>query len=319
VQRRDVRTDVALAVPFADADVDGVDPGLRIAVVCHIFHADLSALMFDAMVSIPGPVDVLISTDSYEKRDLILASFESWHRGRVEVRIVENRGRDVAPKLVTYVGEYAAYDLLLFLHSKKSTHSEAGESWRTGLLQTLAGSRETVDSVLRIFTTQPSIGIVLPQHPDWVREWVFWNGNYPKAFRLARRMGLRLPLLAPIDFPSGSMFWARPAALEPLMRLGLTQKQFPPERGQINKTTAHAIERLMLFSCELAGFDWIKIAGEGLVTGAAPTRTVGATGDLDLLIQQCAWRLLSGQVRGNRPEVRATTSSEVAAPTPRRS
>ncbi|MFX8660761.1 rhamnan synthesis F family protein, partial [Acinetobacter baumannii] len=45
------------------------------------------------------------------------------------------------------------------------------------------------------------------------------------------------------DYPVGNMFWARTAALRPLLDGRITYDLFPPEQGQLDGTLAHAIER----------------------------------------------------------------------------
>jgi hypothetical protein len=60
------------------------------------------------------------------------------------------------------------------------------------------------------------------------------------------------------------MFWARAAALRPLLELGLSFSDFPPETAQTDGTLGHAIERLYLYACERAGFGWLKLANPAL-------------------------------------------------------
>ena len=56
------------------------------------------------------------------------------------------------------------------------------------------------------------------------------------------------------------MFWARTKALSPLLNLCLVYDDFPPEQGQTDQTIMHTIERLFLYACEQAGYDWMKVA-----------------------------------------------------------
>ena len=126
----------------------------------------------------------------------------------------------------------------------------------------LFGSAEIVNSIVELFVRLQSLGMIIPQHYEPIRDhgWVDWGGNFRLARRLARRMGITLDPRGLVDFPSGSMFWARPEALSPLLSLDLSTEDFAKESGQIDGTLAHAIERIFLYACERAGFIWLKAA-----------------------------------------------------------
>jgi lipopolysaccharide biosynthesis protein len=127
---------------------------------------------------------------------------------------------------------------------------------------------------------------VAPQHYFAVRNGVGWNDNLAGAQALATRMGLALEPDAPLEFPAGSMFWARSAALRPLLDLGLSVEDFEPEAGQEDATVAHAVERLYFHACEQAGYRWIKIGRPELTrAGAGPATPIAGPGDLDRLIE----------------------------------
>jgi lipopolysaccharide biosynthesis protein len=67
-------------------------------------------------------------------------------------------------------------------------------------------------------------------------------------------MGLQRPLLPFFNFPLGTMFWARPAALEPLFELGLDWNDYPAEPVPIDGTIMHALERLLPFVVQHRGY-----------------------------------------------------------------
>lgn len=291
---RAVEDDPAIAVPF------GFDPGepppARLALVVHLFWPEMAPLFAEIAARL-GPADVLVTTDSEAKRAAILDAFADHRAGKVEVRIVPNRGRDIAPKLTAFADDYAAYDLLLMFHSKKTEAGTLGERWRAHIMDSLAGSEAVVRAIRLIFAADPGIGMVIPQHFAPVRPLLGWDSNWRHADRLARRMGLQLAKHGTLDFPSGSMFWARPAALAPLLALGLAAADFPPEAGQVRDTPAHAIERLFLLACETAGFDWTKVIGPGLGVPGEPVLTVASPADLASALAQTRFRVSATMLR----------------------
>jgi lipopolysaccharide biosynthesis protein len=250
--------DVAAVVPFGSAFPA---PSFQrpVGVVAHIYYPDLAALLRSYVERIPGPVDIYASTDTPSKREYILQAFDGWAAGTVEVRLAPNCGRDVAPKLIGFRDVFERYEIVLHLHGKRSPHDVSLRLWREYILETLAGDRPSVGSILAAFEQRPDLGLIAPQHYFAVRNSVDWGGNLAGAQVLAARMGFGLDPTARLDFPSGSMFWARSAALRPLLDLNLSTQDFEPEEGQIDGTLAHAIERLYFHACEQAGYRWLKI------------------------------------------------------------
>jgi len=231
--------------------------------------------------------DLHLTTDTEAKRAELTQAFSGWDKGEVEVRLTPNRGRDVAPKLITLADAHARHQIVLHLHSKKSPHDSDLKMWRDFLYETLMGDADVAASVLGAFEQRPDLGLIAPQHYFSVRNGVGWHGDLDAAERLARRMDIALDADGPLDFPTGSMFWARSAALKPLLDLGLAMEDFEAEAGQADGTLAHAIERLYFHACEKAGYRWIKIARPELARAAAAAPTPIATPeDLARLIDQ---------------------------------
>lgn len=256
---RPIEIDHSLALPLPFADHTAASKQ-HVAAIIHLFYEDLAGEFRSYLHNVPGILDVYISTCEAINKTVIEQAFAGWDKGRVEVRVTSNRGRDIAPKLVEFRDVYERYSLVLHLHSKRSHHANVLAPWRHFLLENLLGSRDVVSSVFSMFEQNPSLGIVASQHFEPMRHWLNWGGNFRLASGLAQKMNFALDEKAPLDFPSGSMFWARTAALRPLLEIGLSVEDFDVERGQVDGTVAHAIERLYFHVCEAAGFDWVKIA-----------------------------------------------------------
>lgn len=259
-----LEADAVFMVPFGYKPVLAKTP--RIAVVCPTFYSDLAADIAQSLRAIPVPFDCFLSTDTEEKAAEIRTAFSTdWTAGAVDVRVMPNRGRDIGPKLAGFRDIYDRYDYVLFLHSKRSTHAATGSDWRRYLFATLIGSPEIVMSILAAFERDPMLGMIFPQHWRRVSGSIHWAYNYPLGHALGRRLGFEIEQDRILEFPAGSMFWLRAAALKPLLDLDLGFDDFPEEKGQVDGTIAHAIERLMLYSCEGAGFTWAKIADPALL------------------------------------------------------
>ncbi len=280
---RPIDLDFSAVVPFA---YDPNPPAPRLAAICHVYYETMAVEFQRYLRNIPFDFDVFISTDLPGKKEIIDASFAGWDKGAVEVRVVPNRGRDIAPKLIGFADVYPRYDYVLHLHSKASEHADVLANWRGYILENMLGSPAIVRSVFETFSRHPEVGMVACQHFEPVRHWVNWGGNFPMAKSLADRMGIELKPERALDFPSGSMFWARTAALKPLLDLNLTLDDFVDENGQVDATPAHAIERLYFHVCDAAGYRWLKIANPALFAATPAMVYIAAPEDLDRFVTQ---------------------------------
>ena len=261
--------DLALEVPFRFRPLDDVLPE-RVAVVVHIFYPELCPVLLAHIRHIPVSADLLISTNTEEKRVEIAAAFAEYDAGRVEIQVFPNVGRDLAPVVVGFRDALSSYEYFVHIHSKKSPHEGSLVNWRPFLLGNILGSKQIVRSILHLLVTE-NVGMVFSQHFAAVRHLLNFGYNYDAMKSLLGRCGIELTRSLVLEFPSGSFFWARTAALKPLFDLNLDWSDFPDEQGQVDGTIAHAIERSLLYVVETSGHRWVKVADarnvpvEGLV------------------------------------------------------
>ncbi|MGJ0508994.1 MAG: rhamnosyltransferase WsaF family glycosyltransferase [Methylocystis sp.] len=254
--------DFALETPFRHAPRPLC--GDPIAVIAHVFYPEILPLLLEKLANINREADLFISTDTEEKKLRLAQETRDWAKGSVEIRVVPNRGRDIAAKFIGFRDVYDRYDLFLHLHTKRSPHGGAALArWRDYLVDTLVGSPRIVDSILTLFD-DPRMGVVFPQHLFELRGVLNWGYDYDLVRGLMKRMGVAIDKNLVLEFPSGSMFWGRSAAFRPLLALGLDFADFPEESGAVDGTLAHAVERVLLMVAESAGYEWLKVARRDL-------------------------------------------------------
>jgi lipopolysaccharide biosynthesis protein len=233
-------------------------PGYLIAIHAHIFYEseiDYLALKF---MNIPKGFSLYISTDTLAKQKVIQDRLPLEGFKNVVVKVVENRGRDIAPLLLYFPEIFLNYKYILHVHTKKSPHNAVLSNWYSYLIENLVGSPDIVNSILSLFEKNPSLGMIAPEHFSTILGAIGWGGNHDNCTRLLSAMGVRFSKWSVCDFPSGSMFWAKVEAFKPLLDLKLSAADFDDEAGQIDGTLAHAIERLFFYSCEVAGYRYIN-------------------------------------------------------------
>ena len=270
--------DFALKVPL---NFDASPVNFKIAAVVHIFYPELAAELKNLLLNIPCAVDVFISTTSPEKKFAIEKIFGDFDKGSVTIKIFVNRGRDIAAAFVGFREIYKNYDVCLHIHSKKSPHAQnILFGWRDNLYKNLLGSPEIVGGILKILA-QEKVGLIFPQYFNPIRTSIDWGKNYSVTKNFLRGLGIEIDQRNLLEFPAGSMFWFKPAALAPLIDSDLTFDDFPEEGGQIDGTIAHAIERAFLFIVEAAGFIWIKVDSEEKIFSTTPLLKSSSQVELD--------------------------------------
>lgn len=274
----------------------------KVAAVIHIFYPELAKEMKKLLLNIPGNVDVYISTVSEEKKSALEKIFSDFDKGKVTVKIFDNRGRDIAPAFVGFKDIYKNYDLCVHLHSKKSPHaSNRLFGWRDYLYGNLLGSEKIVRGIFKIMENE-KIGVVFPQYFTQIRLSIHWGENYLITKNFLSRLNIEIDNSNLIEFPSGSMFWFKPVALAPLFESNLTFADFPEESGQIDGTLAHGIERAFLYIAESAGFSWIKTCTQKKEAANTPVLESSTQKELDDNLKKISRSVLKTICEKNFPE-----------------
>ncbi|RWD74267.1 rhamnan synthesis F family protein [Mesorhizobium sp.] len=248
---------------FSPDKVPRTDTTQRVALHGHFHYPELAPDLCSRLIRNRTPVDLFLSTDSYEKAEDLRRIF-GWHRGVVRVEVFPNRGRDIGAFLTGFAREIADgdYDVFGHVHGKRSLAAGAalGDSWRDFLWENLVGGEHAMlDVAAAAFAATPALGLLMAEDPHLVA----WGENRDIAQDLAGRIGISTPLDDLFDFPIGTMFWARPAALRPLLKLGLVWDDWPEEPASYDGTIMHALERLLPFAARHAGLEVSGVRAPG--------------------------------------------------------
>lgn len=230
-------------------------------VFAHVFYPDLLDEVISASNNIPAPCTIFVTTDTPAKVKVIEDQSKLASIHPVEVRLVENRGRDIAPMVVGFADRLREVDLAVHVHTKKSMHyAKEFKAWRNYLFHSNLGSKTIVANILSLFDN-PDVGMVAPEDYGPISSLIQWGGNLQNVQALIGMMTnneFDISTETLLELPSGSMFWFRTKALAPLLDLSLQNYQFDPEAGQVDGTLAHAIERSFFYVGEIAGYGWVR-------------------------------------------------------------
>jgi hypothetical protein len=229
------------------------------AVAVYIYYEDTWTDIAEALKRLTIPFDLIVTTVPWRDRPIetIRGDFPD-----AEIRVVENRGRDIRPFLeLLESGRLDRYRYVCKIHGKKSILGGRlpyyGALWRRRcLFDLLAGpgiGRKIVDE----FERYPKVGMIGPRVFRLPGATVSlegaWGESRAQALELAAKMGVA-PERFRLDYYGGTMFWVRPEALKPLRDLRLA-RCFVDAGARVDGGLEHVVERLFSTAAVVAGYE----------------------------------------------------------------
>ncbi len=218
-----------------------------LAVVVHVFYKKEWQCIKNKLKTIQATDYDLYVTLTEKSRELSEKIKDEYPNATI--LIVPNRGRDILPFLFL-LGRLksAGYSYVLKMHTKKSTHRVDGQEWFEDMINKLLPSPRKVQHIIK--SLEDGAAIIGP------------SGHY---ISLSRYIGSNLAHISKLlhdryddsradeivrnindyGYFAGSMFWARIDTFDSLLAIPFIPEDFESERGQIDGTVAHAIERLL--------------------------------------------------------------------------
>lgn len=232
-----------------------------LAVIVHCYYPDEFHSLLSYLKKMPTWAHIYLSTDTDAKAGVLTSELQQSGIANFEIRVFPNIGYDIAPFIVGFRDIILQFDLILKIHVKMSTYREPefASLWKDLLYGSLVGDTQHINGILRLFESDHTLGVLAPPTFAAIPE-VSQGENVKKLRSLLRFFDINIDYKDAIDFPVGSMFWARREALLPLLDIGLTFEDFEATAPKMRDgTLAHAVERSIFFSCYKAGLSWGRV------------------------------------------------------------
>jgi glycosyltransferase involved in cell wall biosynthesis len=237
--------EVITPVEVTDEDLNKAQ--VPTALHLHLYYTEMADSILARIARCKSRPDLLISVGDQHARCEVEEVLSKYGLRAKRIAIVPNRGRDIGPFLTEFGREIAEnYEIIGHLHSKKTvTIEDQGlvRTWADFLYGNLLGNEELMmDTILMRMGEDPSIGLVYPDDPFVMG----WGENKKIAESLLGKMKVSAgELYENINFPVGTMFWARTKALKPLFNLKVDWSDYPEEPLPYDGSILHGIERLL--------------------------------------------------------------------------
>lgn len=248
----DLQKNLHLDFVLSDSQARPLPADKTYALVMHLYYPDLVDQTLAYAYSMPEGSDLILTVGSQELIDILREKTKNMPYN-VDIRKIENRGRDVSAFLVGGGKDLMKYDYVAFMHDKKVTQlspQTKGDGFRIKCFENMLASRAYVSQVINLFENNPRLGMAMPTGPNHAEYFPGFTFNWGPNFKgtkefLTKTLGMTVPLdenkeaIAPL----GTMFWFRPQALRGLLDKQWQYTDFPPEPNGIDGTLLHFIER----------------------------------------------------------------------------
>jgi glycosyltransferase involved in cell wall biosynthesis len=235
-------------------EITSSDLPKNVAIHIHVYYPEMLPNIIARLNYNKAKPDLYISVPNNVLIDPIKDTLKNYKGFVKAIKVTPNIGRNFGPLLIDFETFFSEkYEIIGHIHTKKSPHVESrvAEEWSNFILDCLLGnsSQNMMDAILSKMNHDKSIGIVFPDEPHAQG----WDKNLSIAKVLAKKLSIKA-LPEYFIFPVGSMFFIRSKALSSLGKLKVKYKDFPSEPLDNDGTILHALERILPFAVEHAGF-----------------------------------------------------------------
>lgn len=235
----------------------------KIALHIHLYYEDMVMDLASRLRDCRFQLDLFVSVRNRSGYDTAMQTFSQFN-GNLTVRMMPNRGRDIGPLLTGFSAELLNYDIIGHVHTKKSLFNDNRDSierWTSFLYgNTLSSEYPIINTVIETLIKENNLGLVFPDDPN-----IFTSDiNKELMIGVLNKLNISIDVPKYINFPAGTMFWAKKEVLKPFFDLNLDWVDYPSEPLKNDGTTLHAIERCFPMVAQSVGYDYAVTYTPGL-------------------------------------------------------
>ena len=254
-----IRTDKNLYFILPDNCIESNDTLCKensIAVIVNLYYTEYAKWYLNQLYAISAIADIYVISSNLDILNMVSDK---------KIHLIEkkNRGRDISALLVSSKKIFLQYDYVCFLHDKKAGYDSdilRVKLWAENMWHNLIRSKDYIRNVITLFQKNENIGLLVPPEPSsfdwyiWGRE--LWRNNYKNTKNICSEWNLNCgidPQIPPITI--GTVFWCRTNALRKLFERDWKYEDFQDEPLPNDGTISHAIERVLAYVAQDAGYD----------------------------------------------------------------
>jgi FkbM family methyltransferase len=242
----------------------------HLAVIIHLYYPELWGIIKKRIKQIAEDgvgfdIFITLPPDKQEFAQTIRKTFK-----KAYIFTLPNQGRDVLPFLVLASAlEQRGYLQFLKLHTKKSLHREDGEEWFREILSDLIPEdKRTRKKIIQKLSEQET-GLIGPAE-QYISLLVNHQANANNLQQILKDVtspeltSQALKNQTAYGFIAGTMFWGRFDAIKGILKQNYSNLKFDLEKGQIDGTFAHAMERALAVVPEIELKNLYGVSQKGL-------------------------------------------------------
>lgn len=237
----------------------------EIGIFMHLYYLEDIDYYLSYLKRIPSGVHIYISAADMKIREKIENFIGQEKISECYIMDKENRGRDISALLVAFRERILAYKYVCFIHDKKAKGFNENvldetQEWIVGMWNNMLASETYIFNVIDLLEKDEKLGLLVP--PEMAGIWCnhaytdMWKTDFDNTLKLAEYLNLDCNI--DIQYPPitiGTVFWCRTDAMRKLFLRNWQYTDFREEPLPLFGTLGHAVERILAYVAQDAGFD----------------------------------------------------------------